>query len=180
MRSVAYLPALAALVSASPLVARQEIDIDALKAAPDPTIVTVTAGAPQTTAAYNLASATAEAVANPSDLDKRQFDALVGAPLIQKRAACDPQRLGFGPAVTPDTAEAFLAFDEFKTTAEGASAPSGYEQTFVNLQASNSAYGYLTYTEIESYDTALAASKCDGIVGCSGMAFFPTLPCRSH
>lgn len=178
MRSVAYLPALAALASAGPLVARQAIDIDALKAAEDPVIVTVTPGAPETTVSYHLPSATAQAVENPldlstRDLETRNLEAVVASPQVEKRAACDPVRPGFGPAVSPDTDEAFLAFNDFKATAEGASVPSGYKQTFVNLKASNSAYGYLGYTELESYDTALCASKCDAITGCSGKFFAP-------
>lgn len=173
MRSAVYLPALAALASAGPLVARQDINFDALKAAPDPIIVTVTAGTPQSTVEYNLASATAQAAENPLDLGKRDVETVVASHMVEKRSACDPQRLGFGPAVIPDTAEAFLAFEDFKTTAEGAPVPSGYKQTFKNLKASNSAYGYMGYTELESYNTALCASKCDAITGCSGMSFAP-------
>ena len=179
MRSVAYLPALMALASAGPLVARQDIDFDALKAAPNPTIVTVDSDAPKTTA-YNLAEATAEAVNDPLNLGKRSFEASpVAAPFVEKRAACDPQRAGHGPTVSPDTAEDFLAFDDFKTTAEGATTPDGFVRTFVNLKASNSAYGYLGYTELESYDTGLCASKCNAITGCAGMScLLPSF--RSH
>lgn len=169
MRSVAYLPALVALASAGPLLPRQDIDIAALKAAEDPIIVTVTAGTPQTTVAYNLPSATAQAVENPTDLSTRDIETVVVFPQVEKRSACEPQPAGSGPAVTPDTAEAFVAFDAFKSAAEGASVPSGYVQTFSNLKASLSAYGYLGYTALESYDTALCASKCDAITGCAGM-----------
>jgi hypothetical protein len=158
-----------ALASAGPLVARQDIDFDALKAAPNPTIVTVDADTPKTTA-YNLAEATAEAVADPLNLGKRSFEASpVAVPSVEKRFACEPQRAGHGPSVSPDTAEAFLAFDDFKTISEGAPTPNGYVRNFVNLQASNSAYGYMGYTELESYDTALCASKCNAITGCAGM-----------
>jgi hypothetical protein len=179
MRTAIYLPALAALASASPLVAspllaRQDIDIEALKAAEDPVLVTVTAGTPETTVAYNLASATAQAVEDGAELDKRTNVAVVPSPLfaLEKRAACDPQRAGHGPSVSPDTPEAFLALSEFKSTAEGATVPTGYKQTFKNLKASNSAYGYMGYTELESYDTGLCASKCDAITGCSGINIY--------
>lgn len=67
-----------------------------------------------------------------------------------KRAAtsCVAQPLGSGPAVSPDTASAFLANAAFAKSASAAPTPSGYIQSFKNLKASNNAFGYLGYTAL--------------------------------
>jgi hypothetical protein len=170
MRAVAYIPVVAALAQAGPLVARQSIDFDLLDSVPDPSIVTVTAGAPATVISYDLAAATASATAAPiADAPSKRVNEGVE---LQARSACGPQPLGQGVVPDGDTVDAFLAYKGFADAATGAAVPSGYVQTYENLKASSSAYGYMGYTALDSYDVALCASKCDAIQGCSGINVF--------
>lgn len=166
MKPATYLPVLGALaVNATPLQARQAIDFDLIDSAPDPTVVTLDVLAPATTVHFDLPAATEEAVSLPLN-EKRS--------LVTKRAACDPQPEGHGPAPEEDTPEAFVDFEEFADVANGASVPSGYKQTFKNLKGSNSAYAYMGHTLLEEYDPAVCAANCDAIDGCSGMSSLPS------
>jgi hypothetical protein len=170
MRAAAYIPVVAALAQAGPLVARQSIDFDLLDSVPDPSIVTVTAGAPATVVSYDLAAATASATAAPiADAPSKRVDA---GPELEARTACEPQPSGQGVVPDGDSVDTFLAYQGFADAANGASVPSGYVQTYQNLKASSSAYGYMGYTALDSYDVALCASKCDAIEGCSGINVF--------
>lgn len=54
-----------------------------------------------------------------------------------KRAACQAQPTGFGPIPTPDSPSAFLSLADFPAAASAAPVPSGYSQSFQNLQAAN-------------------------------------------
>lgn len=166
MKPATYLPVLGALaINATPLHARQAIDFDLIDSAPDPTVVTLDVLAPATTVHFDLPAATEEAVSLPLN-EKRS--------LVAKRAACDPQPEGHGPAPEEDTPEAFVDFEEFADAANGASVPSGYKQTFKNLKGSNSAYAYMGHTLLEEYDPAACAAKCDAIDGCSGTSSLPS------
>lgn len=140
----------------------QDINFDAVDkivVVPISTNPTVTA----TTVIYNPASAassvaagvTASPVANArrSVLDKRDGD-------------CAAQPLGAGPVPGNDTAAAFAAYPVFASSASAAPVPTGYTNTFTNLNASNNAYGYMGYTNLDTYDSNLCASQCSAIVGC--------------
>ncbi|KAI0599552.1 hypothetical protein F4775DRAFT_591339 [Biscogniauxia sp. FL1348] len=161
------LPTLAALARASPLVARQDIDFDLVDSAPDPSTVSIPIGPTAQSVTYNLASATAAATATPLPVEAVEKRGLVAA-----RSACDALPVGAGPTPVPDTADAFLEYYLLSNAAINAEVPTGYEQTFSNLQASSSAYGYLGYTTLSSYDTAAAATQCDSITGCLGFNIF--------
>ncbi|KAF1834799.1 hypothetical protein BDW02DRAFT_475931, partial [Decorospora gaudefroyi] len=58
------------------------------------------------------------------------------------------------------------------SVAKGASTPSGYFNTFTNLQGASSAYGYLGYSTVESYDPSVCATKCDDKEGCLGFNIY--------
>lgn len=161
--SVAFLPALAAVASASPLVARQDIDFELVDSAPDPPTASIPIGATAQAVTYNLAKATASATASPLPVEKRNLNA---------RNACDPQPTGSGPVPVPDTASAFLAYASFSSLASAAPTPSGYVNTFTNLQGSSGAYGYMGLTTLATYDPALCASKCNAITGCVGINIY--------
>ncbi|KAI5924611.1 hypothetical protein F4810DRAFT_131990 [Camillea tinctor] len=161
------LPTLAALVRASPLVARQDIDFDLVNSAPDPSTVSIPIGPTAQSVTYDLASATAAATSTPLPVE-----AVEKRGIVEARSACDALPVGAGPTPTPDTDTAFLAFDELSYAAINADVPTGYVQTYSDLQASSSAYGYLGYTTLSSYDTAAAASQCDSITGCLGFNIF--------
>lgn len=79
---------------------------------------------------------------------------------------------GYGPHVEPDTAEAFLAYAEFHKEAQAATAPSGYTETFVDLNASLSANTYLGLDTLHSYDVNLCAEECNNKALCNGFNIF--------
>ena len=171
MKTSAFVAAVAALaVRATPLVARQEIDFDLLDSVPDPIIVTVDVLTPATTITYDLAAATAAALAGPLG-HKRDLEGL-----LSKRTACEPQLEGKGPKPEEDSPEAFVDFAEFAVLAKAAQVPAGYKQTFINLKGSNSAYAYMGYTQLDEYNPATCAAKCDAIKGCSGQLPSQTPP----
>jgi hypothetical protein len=86
--------------------------------------------------------------------------------------SCLPEPIGAGPTPSPDTDAAFLSYATFASTASGATTPPGYTNTFTNLQASVNAYGYMGYTTIDTYDTALCATRCSGVDNCHGFNIF--------
>ncbi|CZT20094.1 uncharacterized protein RCC_05951 [Ramularia collo-cygni] len=92
---------------------------------------------------------------------------------------CNAQPMGAGPAVQPDTAEAFTSFPGFSAAANAAQTPSGYKQVFKNLNAAYSGYSYITYTNLNSYDPKACADACDAYKGCSSFNVYferdPTL-----
>ena len=138
---------LAAQTTASPVVARQHLDLAAVDAAPMPIIVTVPIGASQQATATGKRS-------------------LLG------RGACQPQAAGAGPVPSPDTPTAFLGDTDFSSAALNAVPPAGYQNTFTNLQGSCSTSGYLGYTTLNSYDVDECATRCTAIDGCSGFNIY--------
>jgi hypothetical protein len=156
---------LVSLAGASPLEPRQLLDFALLDAAPPPPSYTMAFG-PSQTVVYDLAAATEEAVATPLPV------AVVGKRGLEARTACQAQQLGKGPVPDPDTSEAFLAYADFATTANSASVPGGYYQTFQNLNASNSAYGYSGFSTLDSYDTAECARRCNNVDSCSAFNIY--------
>lgn len=147
--------AFAAFAVANPL--PQGLDwaaIDALDAIPTPTQPIVNAAAHASTVSYTpsaAASAVSASIAasGTSSADKRS--------IVER---------GIAPT-SPDTDVAFLADTRYSSAAGSASTPSGYTQTFQNLNASSNAYGYMGYTVLNSYDSGLCGSKCDAIDGCA-------------
>lgn len=171
--------ALLGFAAASPV--PQDIDFDAYEAMPVlPEVAAPIGAAPTTTlAAYNQPSAISEAVAaatETSDPDLTKRDLL-------KRGTCKATAPGNGPAVTPDTAEAFLAKKDFADAANNAKAPSGYflVDGFTNLQGSINGPSYLTFISdpLTSYDTAACALKCNSIKGCNSFNICKSRPLSS-
>ncbi|RYN18575.1 hypothetical protein AA0112_g11521 [Alternaria arborescens] len=83
-----------------------------------------------------------------------------------KRAACDQEPSNpniYG--IDLSSASKFRADTKLASLAKGASTPSGYFNTFTNLQGVSSAYGYMGYKVVESYDPSLCASECDSKSG---------------
>lgn len=149
MRFSSYaLPALAAnLVAALPR--PQEIDLDMVLAAPDPSFTQDPTATAQTVA-YDTASVLAEATAVITSVSVEISDVLSATAIVSnlKRAApttCVPQPAGAtsAPTYTPgpdtDNASAFLANPYYASIASAAAAPSGYSRAFVAQQASNNA-----------------------------------------
>ncbi|KAI0153061.1 hypothetical protein GGR57DRAFT_492494 [Xylariaceae sp. FL1272] len=161
---ILLLNALASIAGASPLVEpRQLLNFDLLDDTPDPVTASIPVSATAATQTYNLAAATQSAISAPL-VEKRE---------LNKREACDPEPVGAGPIPSTDTAAAFLAFSDLSDAAENAAVPAGYVSAFTNLQASSSAYGYLGFTNLDSYDPAACAAKCDTIGdACSGVNIY--------
>lgn len=168
MKSFVILGALAALTSARP----QEIQWDVVEAAADPPVVVVPIGATPETIIYDpVAAASAAAaliVADPLPQVTSPLDDII----IAKRDACSPQPTGAGPVPSLDTASSFLSYAPFAAAASSASTPSKYLNTFTNLKASNSAYGYMGYTALDTYSSEACATECDNRVGCSAFNLF--------
>lgn len=73
---------------------------------------------------------------------------------------------------SPDTPEAFLAYQPFADAANGAATPDGYTLSFTNLQGSTTTTSYLGYTTIDSYDTVTCAADCSAIDGCEAFNLY--------
>ncbi|RDW56507.1 hypothetical protein BP5796_13148 [Coleophoma crateriformis] len=168
MRAALVLQALAACAAANPLVRRQDINFNLVDDTPDPTLASIAIGPTAEVVSYNLAAATASATVNP----QAAIDRAAEKRDLSARAACDPNPTGAGFVPSPDSASAFLAAPTFAAIASAAPTPSGYTNTFTNLQGSVNAYGYLGYTTLTSYDTGKCATKCNAITGCVGINVF--------
>lgn len=79
------------------------------------------------------------------------------------------QATGAGPVASPDTASAFLANSVLAASVSAAVAPTGYSNTFTNLNGSSQQIGYLGLYTLNSYNPALCSAKCDKVSTC--MAF---------
>ncbi|KAI7355674.1 glycoside hydrolase [Hortaea werneckii] len=151
---------LAGLAFAAPAPAPQDIDFDLAYQLPNPTYTTT-----MSQVTYDAATILQAAVAQITSSATEDSAAVPSADKV-KRAACASQPAGAGPVPSPDTASKFQNNPAFASAAAGALPPSGYSQTFSNLQASNNAYGYMGYTTLQSYNPQQCASKCNAITGC--------------
>lgn len=158
--------------------AQAQIDWKAFDAAPKAEHVRVPIGGGEVIIKYDKVAAAAAAVLQITNRLKLTLPPILGnLPILGglipvKRQSCQAQPLGAGPVPSPDTAEAFLAYADFAAAASAAPVPDGYYQTFSNLAASTSAYGYLGYTTLKAYDTAICASKCNDVSGCSAFNIY--------
>ncbi|KAI5197148.1 hypothetical protein E4T38_08152 [Aureobasidium subglaciale] len=171
MRFSSYaLPVLAAnLVAALP--APQDIDLDMVIAAPDPTSYSEAVGVTAQTITVDIAAAAAQATAALSSVSVDAGDVLSSTAIVQaKRAAatCVPQPTGAVSASSPDTPDGFKADSRWSAAAldPAAAAPGGYVQTFSNKQASNNAFIYMGFDTFQTYDVASCASRCTSKLGC--------------
>jgi hypothetical protein len=85
---------------------------------------------------------------------------------------CAPQPAAYGPLTVPDTPEAFKANTVLSQLALDAKTPSGYTQTFKNLNGAVNGNSYLAYKILTSYDVAGCAKYCDETELCSGFNVF--------
>ena len=121
-----------------------------------------------------IADVVSEVVADP--LDVKPVSEPSAVPEVKKhlrRGACDPEpsnpnTYGFDLS----SASKFRADSKIASVAKGASTPSGYFNTFTNLQGASSAYGYLGYKVVESYDPSHCASECNSKDGCLGFNIY--------
>ena len=142
----------------------QSIPRDEVAAIPGAPIVKVPTGdgagtqvvpyAPDPVVSGTFASVLADPASVSKKVERRGWD-------------CSEQPLGKGPIPSPDTSEAFLAFEDISNAANNAPVPSGYALKFKNLKASNNAIGYLGYNTLDTYDTQVCADFCTAKDGCS-------------
>ena len=110
MRSFVTVVALVGLVAAIPH--PQLIDLDAVDAADDPVFVT-----PPLDVVSNLPAALTTTSVAPITTDDPGASKLKRSYQVEKRDGnCAPQPSGSGPAITPDTASAFLAAPTFQVS----------------------------------------------------------------
>ncbi|KAG9568413.1 hypothetical protein KCU71_g2119, partial [Aureobasidium melanogenum] len=175
MRSTFIISALVAVVAALPAPAPQEIDLDLLINIPTPTVIQAT-GTPDKIVTYDTKAILASAIA-ASSISVAVTDAASpasSAASVVKRSACGPEPSGYGPVTDNprDDAASFLANPVYANAANSAAAPAGYVQTFKNLNASSSAYGYLGFSNLQSYSPQTCATKCNAIKGCMGINLY--------
>lgn len=133
-------------VLAAPAPAPQDIPFDIAYALPNPSYTT-DLGATAQTVSYNPTTVYSAAIAQITSTNTvTALDTATTVPAdasgAQKRAAetaCTSQASGYGPVPSPDSPSAFLALNSFASSASAAPVPTGYTQTFQNLQASNNA-----------------------------------------
>lgn len=132
MRSIFILVGLAALTLAAP--APQAIEFSLAMALPNPSYSTAV-GATAQIVTYNAASIASAVVASVTSDSVAETDVAKKV----KRTACAPQPSGYSgaPTFSPDTPAAFASYTGFASKASAAPVPSGYSQTFTNLNASN-------------------------------------------
>lgn len=108
---------------------------------------------------------------------------LAAAQTVDTTQPCSQQPVGYGPIPSPDTDIAFSAFTTFASMANAAVAPSGWQRTFTNLNASEqydpATMVYLGYQTMTTYDAGQCLSLCDNTTGCVGANLYyernPTL-----
>lgn len=91
---------------------------------------------------------------------------------INPEDPCAPQPAAYGPPTTPDTVDAFQKNTVYHQLALNAKTPSGYAQTFQDLNASVNANSYLGYKVLQSYDVAGCSAYCDATDLCNGFNIF--------
>lgn len=182
--------ALAVVIVASPVPQMLDIGdiIDAgapptASVAASPTIIRLNPTVLAASAAAAITQAPVSAAAG-SDIATSTF-LPYSAPTMAKRQAnssgCSTrpaQPTGAGPSVVPDTPSAFLSYSSFAASASSAPVPAGFAAAFTNLNAENSAVGYLGYTLLASYDTAGCANMCNNIFGCQAINVCKYIPCQ--
>ncbi|CAJ2508940.1 Uu.00g139660.m01.CDS01 [Anthostomella pinea] len=188
MRATTLLPTLLCVAGATPVFPRQDVDLTIIIAAPDPSTATIPIGVGSQVVSYDLPAATRDATVSPLPVGTEAATSLVAITSLvstgslaatsslhlaaRQSQACEPLAAGDGPQPTPDTADAFLAFQDFSNAAKGAVTPAGYVLQYQDLKASSNAYGYLGHRTLKTYAPDQCASQCNYITGCSGFGIY--------
>ncbi|MCJ1229635.1 hypothetical protein MMC12_006304 [Toensbergia leucococca] len=160
MRStLIFSAALAGLALAAPRPHPQDINLDAVDAAPDPTFVTPPVDVVQEVVTPGTTDSDDTVTRRALDVEKRD-------------GTCAKQPAGSGIIPSPDTASAFSADTDLQAIAQNAYTPDGYTQVFVNLAGSLSASMYMGLYTLPSFDTLSCASLCDQAQGCSAFNMY--------
>lgn len=140
MRSFLLASVAAALALASPV--PQSLDLGLIDSIATPDNVTIPSDITAQVVSYDSDSAVAavetSVLSSDSTVDLSDASDIVNTTaVLKKRTACAAQPTGYGPVASPDTAAGFLAYAAYASAAKAAPTPSGYSQTFSNLNASN-------------------------------------------
>ncbi|CAN9245316.1 unnamed protein product [Alternaria alternata] len=144
MRSSYVLSAAAAFA----VVGAQDIDFAGVDATPDP-VINIIPGLKEQVVPFKEAEAIADVVSQVTSdpLDVKPVSEPSAVPDVKrhlKRAACDPEPSNPNTyGIDLSSASKFRADTKLASLAKGASTPSGYFNTFTNLQGASSAYGYM-------------------------------------
>lgn len=170
------------------------LDLDALRDIPDPTY-TVVDGLLSQDIPYATATAVAAVSAEIDEIPLSVFPAVPtiainaagdddatatsaatataalaerdASPVLGRRTACATQAtIPNYYGVDVSSYSAFKADSSIASVAKSASVPAGYFQSFQNLAGASSAYGYLGYSVVKTYDVATCAAKCTAKSGC--------------
>lgn len=107
-----------------------------------------------------IVAAAADVTANP--LPQRR-----GLETLKARAACEPQPISSNTYnVDLSSADTFRSDGNIASAANSAPNPSGYYRSFQNLKRATSAYAYLGFNTVASYNPALCSARCTTIAGC--------------
>lgn len=158
-------------VAAFPAASPQGLDFDVISALPPAPTYTMSVDAVSQSVDINTAamvSSVYQAIAtqSPSDVTVDKV----------KRNACSPLPTGVVGLVAPNsTVSDFMASEQIVDAALGALTPTNYTQVYQNMNGSTSAYYYMGYTLMNSYDVATCAAKCSGMNLCQSFNI-----CRSR
>ncbi|KAI5212560.1 hypothetical protein E4T38_00598 [Aureobasidium subglaciale] len=175
MRFSSYaLPALAAHLAAA-LPRPQDIDLDMVLAAPDPTY-SQDIGATAQTITVDPQALIASATAAVSSVSVAVSDVLSQTAVVNsKRAAASPTTCASQPAgassaptyaADVDNVSNFRANTYYSSVAAAAPTPTGYTQSFQAQTASNNAFGYMGFDTFDDYDVNTCATRCNVKYGC--------------
>lgn len=150
-------------------------------AAPSPTVTTVPGS--QTTKAPSTTDGVVPSSCTPVDwINTYAFTVDPACPtqievgtycgFINPDDPCAPQPSGSGNPPKDDTVDGFYNNPEYKQLAVQAKTPTGYEQSFVNLQGATTGNGYISYKVLTSYDVNACSQFCDETDTCTGFNIY--------
>jgi len=134
--------------------------------------VRTSTAAPSTTAASSTSQQVSSTTSSSASACPTQPEEGTYCGFINPEDPCAPQPDGYGPKVVPDTVDAFEAYPEFHKEAQNEPTPSGYVNTFRDLNASVNANSYLGLHTLSSYDALGCSQWCDNTTLCTGFNLY--------
>lgn len=177
---------LAGIAFAKPLAVPQGLDFDVVNELPPAPSVSIPVGVLSQVIVVAEASVLASVAALATKVPLTDvLDGVVSippttaiisdAPVVKRAASSsttgsciggNPQPTGSGPVSSPDTPAGYRQNSAYGNAAKTAATPSGYMNSFTNLTGATSAYAYLGFSSITTYNPATCATQCNTINGC--------------
>lgn len=162
-----------AAVNAAP----QFINFDAIITSDAPTPTAIPIAVTSASAVVNTVSAVA--AASSAAAVQSSVPSVVVAntdtAAVQKRAAsttCSATPAGAGPAITPDTFDAFVGSDLLTPSYNNLTTPPNYSQIQGDQNKSIGSKGWYSLSTLSAYDSSLCAAKCDSLERCEGFNLY--------